>query len=105
MKFKVKLIFVMSLLSQSPLSWAACPNNSYGYVKSIETNNSYEDVIGVQLSDDINGKVNLRTITFPIDAKGAGIKLSFIQNAMVMRYIVSYTCRNNELVNLRITKK
>ena len=106
MKFKFKLIFLVSLLSQSTLSWAvdACASSSQGYIVSIDSNSNIEDFIGVQLSDDINGKINLRTFTFPSDAKGASIKLSLIQNAMVMRYIVSYSCRNNELINIRITK-
>ena len=107
MKFKFKLIFLVSLLSQSTLSWAvdACASSSHGYIVSIDSNSYLEDFIGVQLSDDINGKINLRTFTFPSDAKGASIKLSLIQNAMVMGDIVIYQCDNDKLINVVMKKK
>ena len=107
MKFKFKLIFLVSLLSQSTLSWAVdvCSSSSQGYIVSIDSNSNIEDFIGVQLSDDINGKINLRTFTFPSDAKGASIKLSLIQNAMVMGDIVIYQCDNDKLINVAMKKK
>ena len=105
MKLKTKIIFVVSLLSQSTLSWAACTDSSYGYIVSMNSNNNYEEMIGVRVSDDINGTINLRTFTFPHDARGASIKLSLLQNAMVMGYNIGYTCLNNELIYVTVRKK